>query len=360
LRSCERVLLTATSVVPYLLDQGLVSARAVVEGKLEVSVLDRRNRSFFVRDGVNGGIFLKQARNPDPTGLGTLEREARLYRSLQGRDAGPSTALSALPAIERYDPFRRALALELFADCESVAEHHSRSGDGTGELARSAGALLAALHQELAARMSDAAVVAGLPRARPWMTGLHRTGLAALKTLGAPAAAIADTLSRMPQLIALLSMLEPHWRADTLVHGDLRWDNWLIVRGPGGRQLKVIDWELVDVGDSAFDVGTILKEYLVAALILGPVGTINLWPMRARIRAFLAAYLLARGHASSMEGRSLLARAVAYAGAQLVTAALEYSQGLGQADPLVLQFLALSTAILGQPAWAIRTLFALE
>ena len=298
--------------------------------------------------------------SPEPPGLGTLEREARFYATVHGRDGSRSTASSLLPRVRRYDPHRQVLALELVPHAETIAERHARSGDGPGELAALLGTSLGTLHSELPARLSDGPLVSVLPRSPPWTLMLHRTGTGHLHALGGPIAAFADFLARMPQLIALLAPLERHWLPDTFVHGDLRWDNCLAVVEAGAPALKFIDWELIDIGDGAWDVGTILKEHLVADLVSRPVGPTELSPNRRRIHEFLGAYLTSRGLAGSMQGAALLARAVPYAGAQLVGSALEYAVAAGRVDDRAQQLLFLSGAILSQPAWARSSLFALE
>ena len=53
---------------------------------------------------------------------------------------------------------------------------------------------------------------------------------------------------------------------DVPVHGDLRWANCLALAAPGSRRrtrLMLIDWEVAGAGPAAFDVGTVLAEYLV-------------------------------------------------------------------------------------------------
>ncbi len=55
--------------------------------------------------------------------------------------------------------------------------------------------------------------------------------------------------------------------ADAVVHGDLRWDNCMLVAAPGARRrtrVLLVDWELGGVGPAAFDIGTALAEYLIA------------------------------------------------------------------------------------------------
>ena len=47
------------------------------------------------------------------------------------------------------------------------------------------------------------------------------------------------------------------WRAETFIHNDVKWDNFLVYARAGSRrltQMKIIDWELANFGDPAWDV----------------------------------------------------------------------------------------------------------
>ena len=53
------------------------------------------------------------------------------------------------------------------------------------------------------------------------------------------------------------------WTAATLVHNDLKGDNILvsIVDGQPPR-IYIVDWEMIQIGDPAWDVGAILRDLL--------------------------------------------------------------------------------------------------
>jgi aminoglycoside phosphotransferase (APT) family kinase protein len=83
-------------------------------------------------------------------------------------------------------------------------------------------------------------------------------------------AAALDLLSRLQAhevLCARLLELRGATSADAIVHGDLRWDNCMVVAAPGARRrtrVLLVDWELSGRGPAGFDIGTALAEYLHA------------------------------------------------------------------------------------------------
>jgi aminoglycoside phosphotransferase (APT) family kinase protein len=66
-------------------------------------------------------------------------------------------------------------------------------------------------------------------------------------------------LPRVPVLVDALLWLRgnvPGTDEITLVHGDYRLGNWLIVREPGGARVSgILDWEMVHLGDPLEDLG---------------------------------------------------------------------------------------------------------
>jgi aminoglycoside phosphotransferase (APT) family kinase protein len=65
-------------------------------------------------------------------------------------------------------------------------------------------------------------------------------------------------LPQFDRLASWLSANQPDETAPTLIHGDFRLDNCLIVPGPPTRVKAIIDWELSTVGDPLVDLGLML------------------------------------------------------------------------------------------------------
>jgi hypothetical protein len=161
----------------------------------------------------------------------------------------------------------------------------------------------------------------------------------------------------MPRLLELLVFLGEHWTVDGLVHGDFKWENCLVVEHG---ELRIVDWELVDAGDTAWDLATIFKEYLFVSLFLPPGRAVDHGALQSAIRAFCLAWAEARfgaGGPMTVDPRPTFARAIGYTAARLVTASLEYVQFVGRFDANVARLLELAQAMLSQPDAACVGLF---
>ena len=175
-------------------------------------------------------------------------------------------------------------------------------------------------------------------------------------------------------LCSALDGLLASWTPTAAIHGDVRWDNCLVL--PGGDHsdwphLQVIDWEVAGPGEPARDIGAFFGEYLSAWLRSIPIADIDepgqllahagvpLRRMRPALRAFWDAY----GSWCCCSARELdwtLRRAMRFAGAAILVAASEEAQILDGLPASALLAMAVSQNILERPEEATAQLLGLS
>jgi aminoglycoside phosphotransferase (APT) family kinase protein len=135
------------------------------------------------------------------------------------------------------------------------------------------------------------------------------------------------------------------WEASALIHGDLRFDNILVANASSGStDLKLVDWELCQRGDPAWDVA-----WIIAGLVRIWLHTINLgdtgdndfaveqsnWSVyQAAVRSFWFGYCAAQG--APIVGEKL-ARFTVLALIQSVLESERYARHLTEPAILALQ-----------------------
>jgi aminoglycoside phosphotransferase (APT) family kinase protein len=355
--------LGAPDITGYLLDRKLLSPRAVVDGALRVQDVSRLNHVFVVSAEHEPCYVLKV---PGASGRAGIAREAAVLERLRSLDPGGPLA-SCLPVLVAYDSDDGVLVLESVSGARDLAEHHAR-GRFSRALAREAGRALALLHAVPPAAL-------GLPHVpHPARTAeLHRPDLDTMFTLSGAAVDLTRIVQGFDELGADLDELLASWSDESLIHGDVRWDNCLAVRSRDPirwNRLQLIDWELCGAGDPGFDIGAFFGEYLRAWLrsipIADPHDAGRLLPharlplrrMRPALRAFWEAYSFHR-HVPAAELRGTLRRATRFSAVRLLTAALEEAQTLTELRADVLHVLALSRNILRRPDEASADLLGL-
>ena len=78
------------------------------------------------------------------------------------------------------------------------------------------------------------------------------------------------TIQQIDELDVFFDNLMHEWHPQTLIHGDLKADNILVIekrhqdeRHKNETQIKIIDWEFADIGDPAWDIGSIFHEFVI-------------------------------------------------------------------------------------------------
>lgn len=318
-------------LVHYLLERGLLDYRAVVDGDVIVVEGARRHHNYSVIRRQGTGLFIKEMQPDQAFSAQTLQKEAACYVMMES-DPALAEIHALMPRFRAYDPDRHILVLELIGGGENLSELHRRVNAFPEDVARRVGELLARYH---AASMRDllpranTAIFQGQP---PWILSFHLMPRGSMQNLSAANGQFITILQSYPDFGQALDRVRAGWRRDALIHGDMKFDN-VVVRGAqtSEQTMHVVDWELADVGDSAWDVASILQAYLtwwIASLQRVPADDPNdaaqypLETIQPAIRAFWDAYVSSRG-LSVREADAELERAVSYAGARMLQTVYE-------------------------------------
>ena len=313
-------------LVHYLLERGLLDYRAVVDGDVAVFEGVRRHRNYSVlrRDGP--GLFVKQMQPDQAMSAQTLLKEAACY-ALMESDPALAPIAAMMPRFRAYDPDRHILVMELIGDGENLTELHRRENQFPLHVAQRVGIMLAGYHDVSARELLPRANAMLFPGQPPWILSFHLMPRGSVQNLSAANGQFMEILQRYPDFGQSLDRIRAGWRRDVLIHGDMKFDNLVARNGSG--TMVVVDWELADVGDSAWDVASILQAYLtwwIATINPSTPGeTSAMYPLESiqpAVRAFWDAYAGARrlgGPAADEE----LVRAVSYAGARMLQTVYE-------------------------------------
>jgi hypothetical protein len=105
--------------------------------------------------------------------------------------------------------------------------------------------------------------------------GIHRPDLDFVRGLSPGAVRVLEIIQENPAIGNALDELAAGWRNEVLVHGDIRWENCLILSPglpAGRRQVWLIDWECAAFGDRSWDLACAVASYLtqwISGLTLG-------------------------------------------------------------------------------------------
>ena len=339
-------MLEQSDMAHYLLSLGLVKPRDIVEGDFSVIDVSRRNCVFLAKRRAGRTYVVKQAR---PRTAHTLAHEAAVLRVL----ADVPDLAGQVPTVVHHEREAARLVLSTPAGARDWTEHHS-SGRFPRVPARVLGRVLASLHRLPAEGMEE------LPPGveRMWGLSLPEPPLELLLRLSAGAQDLVARVQASRTMCDRLAELREWDSGRGLVHGDLRWDNCLVVAAAtSGRRTRVllVDWELAGAGAAGFDVGTVLAEYLCAWVESIPIvdpadpgrlvfrARLPLWRMRPALHDFWSAY-----RRSNPESPTLR-RVVQLAAVRILQTAVERAQALTFPSAHVVTLLQLADSLLENP-----------
>jgi Ser/Thr protein kinase RdoA (MazF antagonist) len=349
-------MLEQSDIAHYLLSLGLVKPRAIVEENLTVVDASRRNCVFVATTDGAPTYVVKQA---GPRSALTLDHEAAVLRALGNSDA----LADCVPVVVHHEPQAALLVLRSPPDTRSWSVHHVARFPRAA--AHALGRTLAALH----AMPPDAAEDLPTGLDRMWALSLPEPTHEFVLDLSAGAHDIVGRLQASRALCDRLREVHETTSDGAFVHGDLRWDNCLAVAAPGSRRrtrVVLIDWELAGRGAAAYDVGTVLAEYL--RVWVGSIPIIELTDpgrlvsqakhplsrMQPAMAAFWSGYRQASPRPPPLRG------VVELAAVHLLQTAVERAEGQAAASAHVVTLVQLADNLLRQPVGAAMSLMGLR
>jgi hypothetical protein len=362
------MILTRYNVIPFLINAGLLPMRHVVDRAISVTASRQRNRVLRVRPSGENGFFVKQYR-PDEgdwdaaNHTTTLDVEAACYRA-----AGDDAHLSAaMPALHYYDAETRALVLELIEPDQTLSQHADARGIPL-PLAQAWGETLARCQTGLGRQIRVGRLELPLPERVPWILQPGRLFTHADGDQSIAQGKVVSILQKHDSVRDALAAMAADWHTSGVIHGDMKWNNCLVQHDPDDDdappQLRIIDWEMADVGDIAWDVGGALHSWCFAAVLnidmrakAGADTTArvardlerSLKKMRPSMRAFWQGYTGAL-EIGDLTIAAMRLRAVAAAGARLLQSAYEHMADETQLSREAVVSLQLGLDLITSPA----------
>jgi HopA1 effector protein family/Phosphotransferase enzyme family len=333
-----------------------------------------RNRNFEVTspDG-SRAFFVKQLRAQDPESFAMLRREARVYE-LARDDADFAALREVVPPFFGFDAAAQTTVLGALGG-ESLLQLQRRLGRFPTESGEQLGRALATVHARVG-RASAADPPRGVFNLEPpGVLSAHRNG-ALVRWLGPGQLSLVELVREDTRLSRVLDDLASTWRRDAFIHGDVKFENCVVNVGASvleesaaraGTEIRLVDWELADFGEAAWDVGSAVQAYLALCMsnsAAGP-GATSLeqlqaasaeWQeMRRAVAAFWRAYTSEAAHDEAAL-TELLERTLLCAAARLVQTALEVTHGHRRPTPLALSLLAAGVEVSTRTREAVRLL----
>ena len=266
--------ITIDNVISYLLEHELINIETIVDGDLQIFDLSRKNRNILVMRKNNTSFLLKQPNQNNRYSSIPMKREALLYALVQN-DKDFLSLVDIIPHIIDFDEERIILVTE-FVKGYSWNEYMYSSNDLSidKEAVSLLGKVLGTYHH--AFELTSNQKFDFLPKTISFEQFLIHPGPEIFTNLSQANMKLLKIIQNHQSIGDLLEGILSSWKPQTLVHGDMKFDNIIISSGldrdnKSINKLLIIDWEFANIGDPAWDIGSIFQEFMKAWLSLLPM-----------------------------------------------------------------------------------------
>ena len=355
--------LTLERIHLYLLDKGFIEPASLADGDYVATQMQTRNVIFRITRQAAKSLFVKQLNSFDPNNTYVLQKDATCLWLIKNHPAFEQLS-GYVPDYFGFDPEKQVLVTEYLPDSSNL-EDYARLNQGSLPLhvREELASVLASYHFPLGSEVLNSRSVQFFPRQVPWVMNLTgaETGAqnaALLSQMPTPNPVLSAVLGS-PDFHAVLASIKSEWVATSLIHGDLKWMNLLVQRADGQEKVKVIDWEIADIGDPLWDVAGVLQGFITNIIRYHPhiaspsfslvpgIGLTHLqdaWPLMGHFWRLYRAQTTP--DADPTTTATALAKTLRFTGVRLVQSAIEQNMALPTLQPDSTKLLQASYALL--------------
>ena len=274
--------LAPDTVYQYLYNRQLIDQEAVVKGQFIVHPVKTRNNIMKIIVGRNNSLFVKQTEG-DMVSKTLFQREISAYDLIKN-NAEFSSIARIVPEMIDYDDQNHVIITRLVYDAKNLCEYYGHTKNFDTEIARGQARILAACHIVPAGKTN----IAAFPKALPWVLQLDKFNADQFFVGNKASTDIIKLIQENYLLQQELVNLSKSWQFTHLIHGDIKWINFLAAESDGVLTQTLIDWELADIGDPMWDVAGLLQSYITTWVL----GFDNSNPQQHQLPAFMKHYEL--------------------------------------------------------------------
>ncbi len=248
--------LTPENIYHFLHKRQLIDNDAVVKGNFMVIPANTRNTILKIMIGNDNSLFVKQMEK-DPVSVSQFQREINAY-ALFKNNAEFATLAHRVPDMLDYDDANNILITKLLPDAKNLSEYYMLTKNFDLNLAREQAHILSACHVIPDAKTD----ISRFPKMLPWVLRLHQFKASEFFVGNQASTEIIQLIKDNSILQNALIDLANSWQYTHLIHGDIKWINFLVTPNNNELTQKLIDWELADIGDPLWDVAGLLQSYI--------------------------------------------------------------------------------------------------
>lgn len=336
---------TVDTIHRLLLQIKLITPQDILHNDYEVTSMNRRNKNLQVTTNQEKNYLIKQVSDRGAENARTLTTELRFYQSVA--DNFPELQ-KYFPNVFYTDEQDILLILEFYKNAVPLWKYYKEKGIDRMPMntVADAGKVLASVHEKF--KDCPKTTFPYLNDALPFAFELHKPDPKILAYIRKGGYQFIENLQQDATLCMIIEELSANWKGDALIHGDIKLDNMIVIPGNNETddpELRLIDWEMVQYGDLAWDIAGGFQDFIFWWIIMMPEGetpeemiqnaTFSFSRLQPAINAYWDAYVQTR-KLTNEENEVLLKRVVRYSGLRCLQTAYEIATKFEYLPPIAL------------------------
>lgn len=254
--------LTQKNITFYLLDKGFLDPKYFLTGDYTLTTTMSRNSIFKIQHEKDNGLFIKQLVQQDPTNTYLMQKDATSHYLIHKSGLYKETA-KYIPSYYGYDPNHHILITEYFKGTKNIHEEAFRTQTISESNARKMAQILATFHFDIRDQIDQDESLQFFYGDLPWI--LKIANLEDPNTQRMIHNGVIAEVHKNKDLVKRIEEVVTLWERTSLIHGDIKWVNFIVT--PEDNEVKLIDWEIADLGDPLWDVAGAMQSYFSSWLL---------------------------------------------------------------------------------------------
>lgn len=246
--------LTKKNITHYLLDRGFLNGESFISGDYMLSQTMSRNCIFRIEQQKTNGLFVKQLINQDSTNSYLIQKDATSHYLIHESDLYKETS-SHIPSYHGYDPTHNILVTEYFANTKNIHEVIYQDKALSKSHAEKMASILASFHFDITKEIKGNTSLQFFNKQIPWILNMGNLNNSDPKEIKN---SVVLEIHKHQELVKKIDKVASQWETYSLIHGDIKWMNFIVMPND---DVKLIDWEIADLGDPLWDVAGVFQSY---------------------------------------------------------------------------------------------------
>lgn len=361
---------TIDTIQEFLLSENLLQKEAILFGDFEVTSINRRNQNIQITTLNDTNFLIKQSKNLNSENAKTLKKEAQFYNYF--KESLPNLKIY-LPEVKYVDLQKNILVMTFYRDAMPLWKYYNEKTIDKFPLKtiKTIGKLLGEIHITFSKEtiIKDQALDF-LNDELPFIFNLYKPHPSRLSYLGGGGYYFIKHLQNQQDIMLIFNKIPNIWNKNALIHGDIKLDNFIVL-DPVNKEstnIKLVDWEMLQFGDTAWDLAGVFNDFMFWWIITMPDNKsaeemiknarFPFYKLHPAINIFWETYCKTL-ELSAEENSNLLKKVMLFTGFRLLQTSFEIASKFNTMPSIAEVFLNLGKSIIRKPEFSQENLFGI-